>query len=221
MTKATLLVGCPRTEGSVSSTLGAYMLDLLKNKGFSVSIHYLVDDIWSKESYDGMMEDVATSDILVLSYPLLMDSLPSDVIRWMELLRDERPVGWQRPSLIAIGNCDSPDPRDLDVSLAIIKNFCSSVGIRYLGGLRFPMGMSLDGKTLAEVGSKGRSAAQALELATDALADGQDVPDEAADLMASRPMSELIYLMSHNRKWKRKAMANGKKLNIYDRPLSR
>jgi hypothetical protein len=221
MKKAVLLIGSPRDGATTSGSLGEHLMKLLAAKGIETRSHVLSRSMMSEASCDEMMKGVASSDIIVLSYPMYMDSPPSNVIRWMELVRDDGLAGLEGKTFLAIGNCEDPDPRKLDVSIMIMRNFSDGNRMRWAGGLRMPMSCAIDGASLETAGRKGRWAMKALDIAAAALADGQTMPEEADALMSRSPMRELSYVSRTNKAWKRRAKEKGTRANLMDRPFLR
>jgi hypothetical protein len=217
--KATVLNGSPRDGATTSGSLGGHLATLLRTYGVETRTHVISSSLRTKELSDDMMKDVNSSDLVVLSYPPSLDSPPSDVVRWMELIRDDELIDLEGKAFLAIGHCDEPDPAKLDVSIGILHNFSDSEGMRWLGGMRMPMGSAIDGTPLIAAGKKGRWAVKALDMAADALKKGETVPEDAVALMSHRPMRELSYVSRCNKRWKRLAVQKGTRMNLMDRPL--
>ncbi|MCE5297072.1 MAG: NAD(P)H-dependent oxidoreductase [Euryarchaeota archaeon] len=221
MKKAVLLIGSPRDGATTSGALGEHLMSLLAAKGIETRSHIISRSLIAKASYDEMLNDVSSSDIVVLSYPVYIDSPPSNVIRWMEMVRDDGLAELEGKTFLAIGNCEDPDPRKLDVSIMIMRNFSDGNRMRWAGGLRMPMSCAIDGASLSSAGGRGRWAAMALDIVAAALADGQTIPEEADALMSRLPMRDLSYVSRTNKTWKKRAKEKGTRANLMDRPFLR
>ena len=87
---ALLLVGSARQPHSTSASLGKYLLDQLEKHDFdteSILIHH------SLKSDDGNRELLSAtdrSDLLIVAFPLYVDSLPFQVIQIMEIIEQHR-----------------------------------------------------------------------------------------------------------------------------------
>jgi hypothetical protein len=217
--KAVLLNGSPREGATTSGSLGDHLMSSLRSKGIETPSHVLSHSLSTKEMYEVMMKDVSSSDLIVLSYPSYADSPPSDVIRWMELVRDDDLTSLKGVSFLAIGNCEESDPKKLDVSMRILKNFSCGQGMRWAGALQMPMGPAIDGVPLIASGKMGRKAIEALDLTATAVMNGENVPERASVLMADRPIKELSYIMQTNRTWKKRAKQKRTRMNLLDKPL--
>jgi hypothetical protein len=74
------------------------------------------------------------------------------------------------------------------------------------------------GRALAEVGGIVRNVMKALEVTAAALAEGELVPKEAADLMAKPLLPSRLYVWLANRRWNRQIREYGTRPRLYNRP---
>ena len=106
-----LLVGSPKAPGkSVSEALGAYVIEKMEARGWSSETIFIRASLQSDEGRAGLLEAVKIADLIVLSFPLYVDSLPAPVIRAMELIGEHHFAGDTR--LAAIVNCGFPPRRN-------------------------------------------------------------------------------------------------------------
>ena len=85
-----LLVGSPKGESSTSASLGNYLLHKLEELGLSTEkafIHRLVN---RTEKQKELLSMVDNATLIILTFPLYVDSLPAPVIKAFELLNEER-----------------------------------------------------------------------------------------------------------------------------------
>ena len=86
-----LLVGSPKAPGkSVSEALGAYVIGKMKARGWSSESIFIRMSLQSDEGRAALLEAVKAADLIILSFPLYVDSLPAPVIRAMELIAEAR-----------------------------------------------------------------------------------------------------------------------------------
>jgi len=78
-------------------------------------------------------------------------------------------------------------------------------GIDWAGGLALGGGEMISGRALSEVGCSVRNVKKALRLTAAAIAKGEPVPREAADLMAKPGLPSRLYVWLANRGWNRQA----------------
>ena len=231
-----LLVGSPRRRRSTSASLGGYLLDALEQRGARVSslhLHTVLNE--GPSGVERLLADFGRADLVILSSPLYVDSLPAGVIRAMETLHRPAPSADSRDrstdsgdrlpgsggrTLVAIVNSGFPESAHSSVALSICRRFAAESGLRWLGGLALGGGGAVDGRPLAEAGGMVRKARAALDLAADALAEGGAVPPESLRLMAAPAMPVWLYRMMTHRSWRRSAAAHGVKERLHDRPYA-
>ena len=81
---AVLLVGSPRTKKSTSASLGGYLFERLESLGVKTQTIQIYTSINSKERMKAMYEAIDNTELVVLAFPLYVDSLPTPVIAALE-----------------------------------------------------------------------------------------------------------------------------------------
>jgi hypothetical protein len=167
-----------------------------------------------------MLKLVDSSDLLILAFPLYVDSLPSRVVAALELIAEHRRIENipTRRRVVAIVNSGFPEARQNDLALAICRRFAQEVGIDWAGGLALGGGPMIGGRALSQVGGSVRNVMKALDLTATAISEGEPVPKEAVALTA-KPMIPLwLYVWMANRGWNRQFKKYGTRPRLYDRP---
>ena len=90
----------------------------------------------------------------------------------------------------------------------------------WAGGLALGAGPLLDRRPLREAGDVARPVMQALDLAAAALAEGQDVPAEAVELMGRPLISRWRYVLTSNLAWLRWGLRFGTLTKLSARPYA-
>ena len=88
--KALLLVGSPKPGASSSESLGAYLLEELEKRGVETQTMHVTKAVRSEEATEELLAAVDSADLVVLSFPLYIDSLPAPAIRALELIAGRR-----------------------------------------------------------------------------------------------------------------------------------
>lgn len=207
--KVLLLVGSGRPR-STSESLGSYLIGQLQGRGFRSETLWLYRVLKSAENTCQLLAAVAACDLLVLSTPLFVDSLPAPVIQALETMAQHRlenpPRKLQR--MVAIVNSGFPEAHQNQTALAICRQFALETGFEWAGGLPLGGGAAIDGRPLPQAGMA-RHARQALELTAVALANGEATPKQAVDLI-SKPMFPVwLYMLFGTLGWRRKARKYG------------
>ena len=222
--RALLLVGSPKgANKSTSESLGTYLLDRLHERGLETENVRIHPSLKSDKSRENLLSTIDRSDILILAFPLYVDSLPAPVIRAMELIAAHRRAmeNPKKPRLLAISNCGFPEAHHNDPALAICRRFAPESEIEWAGGLALGGGEIIQGLPLNKVGRVIRKVTKALDLTAAALAEGKSAPKEAMALMAKPLIPCWMYLLFAEMGWKRQARKYGVRRKLYDRPYQR
>jgi NAD(P)H-dependent FMN reductase len=204
---ALLLVGSPKPGESSSGSLGAYLLEGLEKHGVKSQTLHVTKAVRSEEAIEELLASVASADLIVLSFPLYVDSLPGPATRALELIAAQRggATDAAEPGFVAICQSGFPEAGHSAVAIEICRNFASSAGLEWAGGLVMPEGGMLGGQPMSKMKGRLRSAAAALDLTAEALAAGRPVPDEAVERMAKPAFPPVAYRFSANWGWRSQA----------------
>ena len=218
-----LLVGSPGGAKSTSESLGAYLLAQLLTKGFATEKVYIYPSVNSKKGRAALLAEADRADLVILVFPLYVDSLPAPVTRTLELIHDHRRQSSQAKAtrFMAMTNCGFPEAHQCQTALSICRLFARQAGFEWAGGLALGGGGAIGGKPLEKAGGMAKSVRKALELAGTALAEGQSVPQAAVDLMAKPLMPTWLYLFSANLGWHLQARKNKVRKQLRARPFQR
>ena len=215
-----LLVGSPKAPGkSVSEALGAYVTDKIEARGWSSKTIFIRTTLQLDKGQAALLEAVEDTDLIILSFPLYVDSLPAPVIRAMELIAERNSKKDTR--FAAIANCGFPEARHNKTALAICQRFAFASGLKWAGGLALGMGGAVSGRPLKDQGGMVRNIIKALDLTADALVNDQCIPDEAIRLMAKPIIPGIMYATIGNLSWRKQARRYGARNKLRDRPYQR
>ena len=215
--KALLLIGSPKPGESSSESLGVYLLEELEKRGVATQTLHVTKAVRNEESVEELRAAATAADLIVLSFPLYVDSLPAPTVRALEVLA-ERPVG---PAAFAV-ICQSgfPEVEHNEVAVEICRNFAQDAGLEWAGGLILAAGGMINGQPLRKLRGMMRSAVKALDLTAEALAAGRPVPDEAVRLMAKPPIPKFGYRLGANWGWRSEFKKRGKGQSLKDQPYA-
>jgi multimeric flavodoxin WrbA len=218
--RSLLLVGSPRGPRSTSESLGAYLLDRLRQRGWETDKGRIGPALKSEKGLADLLRALDDADLLIVAFPLYVDSLPAPVIRFMELVADRRKSRQEpkRQRFLAIANNGFPEADQNDTALAICRRFALETGLEWVGGLALGMGGVVSGRALSDLGGMVRNVTKALDLTAGALADGERVPAEAVELMARPLMPIWMYTFMGNVGWIYQARKHGVRRRLKDRP---
>jgi multimeric flavodoxin WrbA len=221
--KALLIVGSPKTKSpSTSGVLGSYLLGRLKAHGWETESLTLRAGLRLEPGQQELLSSTDRADLLILAFPLYVDSLPFLVTKALEVIASHRQTAQStRPQrLAAIVNNGFPEAAQNALALAICRCFADQSGIAWAGGLAMGAGEALSsGQSLtapARFGPPVSHVIDALDMAGAALAEGQSVPGEAARMIAKSPIPLLhfsvwrwLFVKMGNRHWRTRAAGFG------------
>lgn len=194
--RALLLIGSPRKGASWK--LGSALLETLAASGMETEAIFLSKGL--KSSWQEVEAAVQNADLLILSAPLYVDTLPALAMEALTKLRGKA----AGKGLTILLNCGFPEPAQNETAMEICRQFAREANCRWLGGLAFSMGGFSFGK------GPSRRAKNAFFLAAGALARGNPVPEDAVKIAARPPMRKWLYLMILNKMFRRINRKHGK-----------
>ena len=219
---AALLVGSPKGPNSTSNSLGTFLVEQLNQKGFTSEKVYISQCLNSKEKQTAMLRIVDKSDLIVLAFPLYVDSLHSQTIKTLELIAEYQKgkpdLGKKR--FVAIVNSGFPEAQHNNTALNVCRIFAKQVGFTWAGELAMGGGGMISGRPIADLGGMVRNQKKALEISADSLANGESIPKEAVESMSKLGIPRWLYLWAGNRGWKQQAKKHVKIKKMYHKPFN-
>jgi len=219
--RALLLVGSPRTRKSSSNSLGGYLFEQLGQQSIQTETIYLHTVLRSPEKMKALHEAVAAADLVLLAFPLYVDSLPAPVIEALERIAAQRAENPTRKLFAAIANCGFPEAHHNATALAICETFARQAGFEWAGGLALGAGEGLvHGTPLNEASGPAIPIKKALEMAAAALAIGAHIPQTAIELLAKSFIPGWLYRTLGGFGWKQQAKRWGVEKQLKRQPYA-
>ncbi len=201
-----LLIGSPKGDKSTSNSLGQYILDNINKDTFKTDKIFIPGELTKEKAKNELITRVNDADLIILSYPLYVDTPPAVVIKAFEFIEDNLEI---RPrKFIAIGNCGYPKASTIKDSQQICKNFAEQTGMDWLGGLSLGKGAIIMGKPLEKSGFMVNKVKKALNLTINALVKNEKIP-KTADEMMKLPIPDWLYVFMVNNIMRYRAIKNG------------
>jgi NAD(P)H-dependent FMN reductase len=178
-----LLIGSPKPGASASRSFGEAVTSRLAARGADTRTARVTPSFRSPEAMDRLMTDIDWADLVLLSSPVYVDTLPAPVMRlletWNRRGRAGVPEVANRPPvrLATLLQCGFPEAHHCAAAIDVCEEFCRESGVAWAGALAFGCGGALSGRTPER--SPLAKAVPALDEAADALAAGREIPDEA------------------------------------------
>ncbi|MFX1337855.1 MAG: hypothetical protein ACFFDK_04545 [Promethearchaeota archaeon] len=215
-----LLIGSPKGSASSSASLGNYLTSKLEENGWIKEVGYIHKLVKNKESQIRLFSMVEKADLIIMAFPLYVDSLPAPVIKALESISEYRKNLEQpkRQGFAIIVNSGFPEAEQNDIAVNISKIFAQEVGFEWKGGLALGMGGVIQGKPLQERGGVVRNIIKGLDIAAVALSRRENIPQVSTDLISKRTMPKKLYTMVGNFGWKVQAKKYGARKKMYEKP---
>ena len=220
--RALLLVGSPKTRKSNSNSLGGYLFERLSAQSIKTETVYLHTVVGSPAMMQALLEAVDAADLVVLAFPLYVDSLPAPLIEALERIAAHRQGrdGGRRQFFAAIANCGFPEAIHNDTALAICEIFAGQASFQWAGSLALGGGEIVGGVPLAQKRGQTTRIRKSLELAAEALVAGHAIPKAAQDILRKPSIPHWVYRMFAELSWKRRAKPNGAERSLKEQPYS-
>ncbi len=217
--RAVSLVGSPRTRKSTSASLGGYLMAQLAARGIATETMQIYTTFNSPERTRAALETLDAADLVVLAFPLYVDSLPAPVTAALEKIAARRAGHAARQRFAAVANCGFPEAAHNATALAICSEFAHQAGFTWAGGLALGGGEGLvHGTPLDEMDGRAIPIKKALGLAAAALAEGKPIPQAAHDLMAKPIIPGWLYQFFGDYGWRQQAKHYGVDKSIKRQP---
>jgi NADPH-dependent FMN reductase len=217
--RALLLVGSPKTkEPSTSGALAGFLAGQLETQGWQTNTLTLRASLNRQEGQSELLSAVARAGLVLLVFPLYVDSLPHLVTKTLAIIAGDR-SGEDSTALqrfVAVVNSGFPETHQNAVALAICQEFATQAHFQWAGGLALGGGGMIGGQPLTGAMRSGppiRHVIEALKRSADSLAQGLPVPAEAMNLVAKTPVPAAVwkrfYVWMGSRSMKQLAAKNG------------
>ncbi|WMM24794.1 NAD(P)H-dependent oxidoreductase [Tissierella sp. MB52-C2] len=219
--KALLLIGSPKKKNSTSESLGNYVLEGLHKKGYTSEKLHIISIL--KDDVEVLFSKVNDADIVIVSAPLYVDSLPSPLIKAFELIGQNRKgmLSFKKQRFISIVNNGFPESFHSNTALKICKIFADNAGFQWLGGLAIGCGPAINGMPIKNSGGMTRNIAKSLDITIDTIAKNESIPLEAINLVSKEIIPSWLYTLIANRGWKTQARKFNAHKILYTKPYTK
>lgn len=217
--RAVLLVGSPRTKKSTSGSLGSYLFEQLNTRGLETQTIQIYTSLYSQARMNALYEAIDNADLVVLAFPLHVDSLPAPVTSALEKLALHRKHNQPPIRFAAIANCGFPGANHNDTAIAICSEFARQTRFTWMGGLALGAGEGIvHGTPLNELDGRAIPIKASLDLAAQALAVGNPIPQSARELLAKPIIPNWMYTLQGQFGWRQVAKQYGMEKELKRQP---
>jgi hypothetical protein len=209
MSHALMLVGSPKRGDSASASFAAAMAGRMEDRGLVVHTERVPRDT-SGDKLAPLMAAIIDADLVVLAFPVYVDSLPAPVVALLEAWREAAEAGalGDRPRRLAVlTQCGFPEVEHCLAAIDICEVFAGTVGAEWAGALAFGVGGTIEGRDLGKSPLGGRMVD--LDAAADALAAGTPIPDDVSERFARPLIPPRLYPLFGYFMWRGAARKRG------------
>jgi multimeric flavodoxin WrbA len=191
---AALLIGSAKIKGtSISENLARALSARLEAAGVTTELHFATEFLHDGSARSAA-QAIAKADLFVLVMPLYVDALPALATRALETLAAMRKTNASPSRFVLLVNSGFPEPEQSRTALRITRHFAARAGYHFAGGLPLGGGGAVNPTApLDAQHGPAEHVKHALDLASSALARGDDVPRDALDAMIRPPLPDVVY----------------------------
>jgi hypothetical protein len=195
--KALLIIGSPKFANSASENLGNLLLSGLVSQGFKRQVEH-VGKVLRNGNTAKLFEAMNSANVVIVSSPLYVDSLPAPLISILEQYMGIPGTG---AGLVGVINSGFPEPSQSRYALETLRFFANRNGFRWLGGFAIGCGGMFGGKKDLLKFKPAQHVVTAFRQAVVHLSGGEAIPDDTLALASKEIMPKDVYTMMGNMGW--------------------
>jgi multimeric flavodoxin WrbA len=221
--RACLIIGSPKTlSNSSSSIVGNYVLERMKHQGWETNSLTIKPNLLTNEGQANLYSCIDNVDLLIIAFPLYIDTLPFLLTRALELIANHRRENTSRRPVrvFILVNNGFPESYQSNVALAVCRHFAVTAGMTWAGALTLGAGEAIVGgeplKQKNDMGIPLFKIHQTLQNVADDLAQNRSVSIEAIHKLAGGPIPytpffiwKFMFIRGANGFWVQRATKNG------------
>lgn len=219
--RALLWVGSAKAPGtSTSESLGQHLLGLLPAEGWETrTVHVGHAVRLGRDGAPELAEAIEWADLVVLSTPVYVDTLPALVLAGLEHMVRAGQRAESPKALLPIVQCGFPELTHTGLALDVLALAAREAGMSWVGHLALAGGGMIDGKPLADLGGRVHHQTAALAAVAEALDAGEGILPETTEAFAKVPIGPRLYRLMGQAGWLAAAWRNDAVRRMWDQPL--
>ncbi len=210
--KVTAINGSPNTKDSLSGRIIGQMEALL---GAKAEVNQAIRMIQDHHAHEDVSE-LLDADILLIVFPLYVDSLPMPLIEVLTQLKEAAKGAAKKPRVYTIVNCGLYEQEQIALSLNMARHFAEEAGLPWGYGLGIGHGGMMS--SFGDDWSKGP--ASGVYKALCAMAGAIRAEESGPDVFASPTFPRFLYCMAANWGFRSMARKNGVLKTVRARPYA-
>lgn len=214
--KALLLIGSPKRTGSTSEKLGHLLLKCLHEYGFGSHVEHIGNAI-RNNNLNEVVEKVNESDIIIISTPLYVDSLPAPLISFLETYRNDHQN--KDKMIVGIVNSGFPEPYHNNTAIENLRIFALQSDLIWSGGFAIGGGGAFNSDDLSTT-KMAKNIVKAFEKAALFLSKRDPIPPEAIKLASYSLIPRWMYVMFGQIGWIVPSINYGTTFKLFHKPYA-
>ena len=213
MTNIVVINGSPKAKDSTS----AMFIDQLQALITTPMTTYQARKLIRKKDVLQRLSEILQTDVLLFVSPIYVDALPAPLVKLLTLFEQVKAQSTAPPARVyVLFNCGFLEPRNTELALNIMQNFCIRAGLVWGYGV----GLGSGGFILTQRDHMAKGIAFKVYAAVCALANSIQSGDVGKpNAFATIKMPRFIYNIGGNIGWRKLAKENGiSKKMMYARP---
>jgi hypothetical protein len=219
--KIVLLNGSPKGRGGTSGSIGDYILSKISQKGFTKETFHVGKSIRKEEKWNTLLESLKTADTIILTFPLYWDSLPSHLIKGLEMLYAQKEELGNEKNFYTIVNNGFPEPWHNEIAIEICRCFATKMNYKWQGALNLGGGAAVAGRSLENTGGMTLKLRETLDMAAIAIGQGKPIPSQVKDRLSKPLYPPWINFVFGGMGWRHQARKKGAKTPIRSKPYEK
>lgn len=215
MNRIVAINASPKTKESVSGALIVKMEEILDTK---IGV-YQTARLLQQEKISETIADLLNADVMLIVFPLYVDSLPTPLIKLLTLIEQTaKDTNSPPPVVYAICNCGFYEAEHTGLALRMLRHFTRRAGLVWGygigvggGGLMLSPSQNMKNGPTANVYA-------ALCVLGKTIRDGEKGP--APDVFVTPKIPRFLYKIGGHVGWRHMAKKNGVKNSLHARPHS-
>ncbi|WP_428263023.1 NAD(P)H-dependent oxidoreductase [Haliangium sp.] len=215
-----LWVGSAKPRGqSTSESLGQHLVAGLERRGWTSEIVHVARMVrLGRDRAPGLVEAFRRADLVILSTPVYVDSLPALVLNGLSCLAGAD-LGERPPALLPIIQCGFPELVHTALAVEISALAADRIGLGWAGHLAMGAGGMIDGAPLSERASRLPHQIQALDDAAEALDQGRPLSASVIEAFSQVSIPPGLYRFLGQIGWVASAYRHGAVMKLWDKPF--
>jgi len=196
--RALVLIGSPKgLSGSNSARYAQAFAAKLEEAGWSLDWIHLHRAVSTEDDVGELLAKVDASELVLFVAPLYVDGLPAPAIRAFERIAESRvsvAAASERPKFAVVIHCGFVEPAQNATAIEMCRLFAAAARLEWSGALAFGGG-----------GIPSKRGALALQVAGEALAAGEPIPEAVRRRAERAVMPRWLYVLGGNQMWRSQA----------------